>query len=80
MDAPVSVKFGSYRTGAAERSANAEGKKVVQASSSNDIIVIKGPTGEVERVVREINKVVEESKHSEVYKFIFNLFHTLLLK
>ncbi|CAG8506684.1 4087_t:CDS:10 [Diversispora eburnea] len=75
MDAPVSVKFGSYRTGAAERSANAEGKKLTQAPISNDIVIIKGPTEEVERVVREINKVVEESKHAEImnsYTIDFN--------
>ncbi|CAG8712684.1 13950_t:CDS:2, partial [Cetraspora pellucida] len=64
-DAPVSVKFGSYRTGAAERSANAEGKKLTQTPMSNDIVVIKGPTEEVERVVKEINKVVEKAKHTE---------------
>ncbi|CAG8593403.1 18703_t:CDS:10, partial [Racocetra fulgida] len=64
-DAPVSVKFGSSRTGAAERSANAEGKKLIQTPMSNDIVVIKGPTEEVERVVKEINKVVEDAKHTE---------------
>jgi len=64
-EAPVSVKFGSSRTGAAERSANAEGKKLVQTPMSNDIVVIKGPTEEVERVVKEINKVVEDAKHTE---------------
>ncbi|RHZ71430.1 hypothetical protein Glove_258g36 [Diversispora epigaea] len=75
MDAPVSVKFGSYRTGAAERSANAEGKKLTQAPISNDIVIIKGPTVEVERVVKEISKVVEEAKHTEImnsYTIVFN--------
>ncbi|KAG9290830.1 hypothetical protein G9A89_010979 [Geosiphon pyriformis] len=65
-DAPVSVKFGSSRTGAAERSANAEGKKVFSIPVSDDIVVIKGPTDEVNRVVSEINKVVDDAKHIEI--------------
>ncbi|CAG8489346.1 12407_t:CDS:10 [Ambispora gerdemannii] len=65
-DAPVSVKFGSSRTGAAERSANAEGKKATTIPISDDIVVIKGPTEEVNRVVKEINKVVEDAKHIEI--------------
>ncbi|CAG8468568.1 10047_t:CDS:10 [Acaulospora morrowiae] len=66
IDAPVSVKFGSSRTGAAERSAHAEGKKLDLVLMSNDVVVIKGPTEEVERVVKEINRVVEEAKHHEI--------------
>jgi len=69
-DAPVSVKFGSSRTGAAERSANAEGKKLVNVPISDDIVVIKGPTDEVERVVSEIKNVVDNAKHIEVINFI----------
>ncbi|CAG8560746.1 1982_t:CDS:10, partial [Ambispora leptoticha] len=65
-DAPVSVKFGSSRTGAAERSANAEGKKATTIPISDDIVVIKGPTEEVNRVVKEITKVVEDAKHVEI--------------
>ncbi|CAB4487493.1 unnamed protein product [Rhizophagus irregularis] len=65
-DAPVSVKFGSSRTGAAERSANAEGKKLVNVPISDDIVIIKGPTDEVERVVNEIKNVVDNAKHIEI--------------
>ncbi|CAG8436334.1 9075_t:CDS:2 [Funneliformis caledonium] len=68
IDAPVSVKFGSSRTGAAERSANAEGKRLVNVPISDDIVIIKGPTDEVERVVNQINHVVENAKHVEIMK------------
>ncbi|CAJ0745461.1 22896_t:CDS:10 [Entrophospora sp. SA101] len=66
IDSPVSVKFGLHRTGAAERSANAEGKRFNNLPvSSDDLVVIKGPTEEVERVVREINKVVQAKNLEE---------------
>ncbi|CAI2172244.1 14780_t:CDS:2 [Funneliformis geosporum] len=68
IDAPVSVKFGSSRTGAAERSANAEGKRLVNVPISDDIVIIKGPTDEVDRVVNQINHVVENAKHVEIMK------------
>jgi len=66
VDTPVSVKFGSLRTGAAERSASAEGKKVANMKPSEDIVIIKGPTEEVERVVAEIETVVKEAEFIEV--------------
>jgi hypothetical protein len=40
IDSPVSVKFGLHRTGAAERSASAEGKKINHLPVSSDDLVI----------------------------------------
>jgi hypothetical protein len=37
---------------------------------SDDIVIIKGPTDEVERVVNEIKNVVDNAKHIEVMNFI----------
>ncbi|CAG8570284.1 5195_t:CDS:2 [Paraglomus brasilianum] len=65
VDTPVSVKFGSLRTGAAERSASAEGKRVANMQPSDDLVIIKGPTEEVERVVAEIERVVKDAEFIE---------------
>ncbi|RUP44571.1 hypothetical protein BC936DRAFT_149285, partial [Jimgerdemannia flammicorona] len=62
-EAPVSVKFGSSRTGAAERSATAEGRKEMEVSE--DTVLIRGPTEEVNRVAAEIKKIFEEAKQNE---------------